>query len=385
MNEESNEGKKSTEKEHILLVLCIDRDNDLGIKISKHGPIIGREENIKTAVKLAIKDPSESDANCIFGAVKEYDKYVKENKMCEILTITGDRDVGIKSDKIVLKQLDNYINGINYRITEACLVSDGAEDEQLLPLIRSRIEIVQSKRVVITQSVPLESMYYTILNFSKNILEDKKLSRTFLGIPAIALLIFTIFGSSGFRIMMGVIGAILLIKGFYLESIVESIYNEISNSIKRRKYSILLYVGSLSLAIIGASTGYSAVQGAVALDIVVKSALFVKTSAVFFFIATILAGIGKTLFSKENEERKKSLFPFLTYSSLCFSVIYILYHISGFLIDNSDGYNPIFIALGISVLVIGSSMFVEKQFIKKENMNNIENKTSNIKIKNKGE
>ncbi|MCK5176606.1 MAG: DUF373 family protein [Candidatus Aenigmarchaeota archaeon] len=384
MNEESNEEKKSTQKEHILLVLCIDRDNDIGIKISKQGPIIGREENIKTAVKLAIKDPSESDANCIFGAIKEYDKYVKENKLCDILTITGDRDVGIKSDKIIMKQLDNYINSTNYRITEACLISDGAEDEQLLPLIRSRIEIVQSKRVVITQSVPLESMYYTIINFSKTILEDKKLSRTFLGIPAIALLIFTIFGSSGFRIMMGVIGAILLIKGFYLESIVESVYNEISTSIKRRKYSILLYVGSLSLAIIGASIGYSAVQGAVALDIVVKSALFIKTSAVFFFIATILAGIGKTLFSKENEERKKSFFPFLTYSSLCFSVIYILYHISSFLIDNSGGYNPILIALGISVLVIGSSMFVEKQFVKRENEKIIKKENLDM-IENKGE
>ena len=365
MNEESNEEKIPAKQENMLLVLCIDRDNDIGMKISKQGPIIGREENLKTATELAITDPSESDANCIFGAIKEYDKYVKQNKLCEIISLTGNRDVGIKSDRLILKQLDNFISGTKYSITEASIISDGAEDEQLLPLIRSRIEIVQSKRIVISQSVPLESMYYAILNFSKSILEDKKLSRVFLGIPAIALLIFTVFGSAGFRIILGFMGLMLLIKGFYLESIVESFYNEISNSIKKRKYSILLYIGSLSLIIVGASTGYSAVQSAMGPDIIVKSALFVKSSAVFFFLSAITAGLGKAWFSRE-EDRKANLFPFLTYSSLSFSVIYILYHISDFLIDNTRGYKQILYAVVISVLIIGLSMFIEKRFGKKE-------------------
>ena len=202
----------------LILILCIDRDNDIGIKISRQGPIVGREENLKTAVNLAIKDPSESDANCIFGAIKEYDKQIKKNENCQILTITGDRDVGIKSDKLILRQLDGFINSTKYKITECYVISDGAEDEQLLPLIRSRIEIVQSKRIVISQSVPLESMYYTIINFSKTIIEDPKLSRVFLGIPAIVLLIFTIFGSAGFRLIVGLIGLFFLIKGFYLET-----------------------------------------------------------------------------------------------------------------------------------------------------------------------
>ncbi|RLG14284.1 MAG: hypothetical protein DRN66_02470 [Candidatus Nanohalarchaeota archaeon] len=373
--------KKNNETGDMLLVMSIDRDNDIGIKIGREGPIIGREENLKTATELAIADPSESDANCIFGAIKEYDKYVKQNKACEIITLTGNRDVGIKSDRIVLKQLDNFINGTKYKITESSLVSDGAEDEQLLPLIRSRIEIVQSKRIIISQSVPLESMYYSILNFSKTIIEDRKLSRVFLGVPAIILLIFTLFGSAGFRIVLGFVAIVLLIKGFYLESIVESFYNEIANSIKTRKYSIILYIGSISLIIIGASTGYAVISSALGPGIITKIALFVKASSVFFFLSAILAGLGKALFSKE-EEWKKNLFPFLTYSSLSFSVIYILYHISCFLIDDSTGYNPILTAVGISILIISASIFMEKQFgMKKEDKTAEEDKDKKRKTR----
>ena len=363
-----SEEEIAPETGNMLLVLCVDRDNDIGIKIGKEGPIIGREENLKTATELAITDPSESDANCIFGAIKEYDKYVKQSKICEIITLTGNRDVGIKSDRLILKQLDNFINGIKYKITETSLVSDGAEDEQLLPLLRSRIEIVQSKRIIVNQSVPLESLYYSVLNFLKIIIKDKKLSRVFLGIPAIILLIFTFFGSAGFRIILGFIAVLLLIKGFYLESFVDSFYNEIVNSVKKRKYSIILYIGSLSLIIMGASTGYTAISSAIGPDIITKSALFIKTSSVFFFLSAIFAGLGKSLFSK-REDWKKNIFPFLLYSSLSFSIIYILYNISCFLIDDSIGYNPILTAVVISILLVGASMFVEKHFgIKKKNI-----------------
>ena len=39
-----------------ILVLCVDRDNDLFEKAKVHGPIIGREENLNAATKLALID-----------------------------------------------------------------------------------------------------------------------------------------------------------------------------------------------------------------------------------------------------------------------------------------------------------------------------------------
>ena len=57
-----------------VLVVCVDRDNDLGRKTTVQGPVIGRENNLKAASKLALADPSEADANCMFAAVRKFDE-----------------------------------------------------------------------------------------------------------------------------------------------------------------------------------------------------------------------------------------------------------------------------------------------------------------------
>ena len=52
-------------KEERILVLCVDRDDDVGIKTGVAGPIVGVKENIEVASKLGVADPSESDTNSI--------------------------------------------------------------------------------------------------------------------------------------------------------------------------------------------------------------------------------------------------------------------------------------------------------------------------------
>lgn len=42
-----------------VLVLCIDRDNDLGEKTGIAGPVMGRENNAEAAKKMMIVDPGE--------------------------------------------------------------------------------------------------------------------------------------------------------------------------------------------------------------------------------------------------------------------------------------------------------------------------------------
>src|SRR5665647_2436424 len=52
------------------LVLCIDRDNDLGSKAHLQCPIIGREDNVNAALQLGLIDPEDSDVNAIFDGIK---------------------------------------------------------------------------------------------------------------------------------------------------------------------------------------------------------------------------------------------------------------------------------------------------------------------------
>ena len=49
-----------------LLVICVDRDNDVGEKAGISTPVIGRDACIEAAQRLALEDPEDADSNSIF-------------------------------------------------------------------------------------------------------------------------------------------------------------------------------------------------------------------------------------------------------------------------------------------------------------------------------
>lgn len=88
-----------------ILVISVDRDNDIGEKVNIAGPIIGVKNNLEAASKLLLTDPEDSDANTVFAAVK----ISKDIKNSEVITLTGDKHVGIDSDQIIASQLNKAL------------------------------------------------------------------------------------------------------------------------------------------------------------------------------------------------------------------------------------------------------------------------------------
>ncbi|MDP8012299.1 MAG: DUF373 family protein [Thermoplasmata archaeon] len=131
----------------VTLILCVDRDDDIGRKTGEKGPIIGRDENIRVANLLALADPEDSDTNAIFGAVSTYDSLKKDGKNVEVATITGNESVGIKSDEILRNQFLEIIKKLD--VENVILVSDGEEDEFILPLITSIVPVIHVKRFIV--------------------------------------------------------------------------------------------------------------------------------------------------------------------------------------------------------------------------------------------
>ena len=117
------------------LVLCVDRDNDLGVKAKVQTPVVGRDSAVAAATKLALSDPEEADANAIFAAVRKYDELVKGMTPCEVAVVCGDVNRGFEADRRLGKQISNVLAG--GRFTGVVLVSDGGEDEQVIPIIQS--------------------------------------------------------------------------------------------------------------------------------------------------------------------------------------------------------------------------------------------------------
>src|SRR6267143_1180074 len=149
-----------------ILVLCVDRDDDIGVKTGIKAPLVGREDNLAAAIKLGLADPEDSDVNALLSAVSTYDNLVKEGQDAEIATICGDVRVGATSDLVLTQQLDQVLEEV--RPDRVFLVSDGAEDEAFAPIVGSRIRVDHVRRVYVRQTPTAESLYYALGRQLKN-------------------------------------------------------------------------------------------------------------------------------------------------------------------------------------------------------------------------
>ena len=205
------------------LVLCIDGDDDIGIKGKVKTPLIGREANLQAAAKLALADPEEADANAMFGAVKLYDKLVKDypDETFEIATIAGSGKGGVVADRAMVRELRRVQK--QFGADGVILVTDGFADEDLLPIVQSRIPITSVHHVVVKHSERIEETYAVIFRYLKMLVEDPYYSKVSLGVPGILLVIFGFLLASNQienagMVVAFVMGIVLVLKGFGWDS-----------------------------------------------------------------------------------------------------------------------------------------------------------------------
>ncbi len=281
-----------------ILVMSVDRDNDIGQKTGIEGPVIGREKVLEAATKLSLKDPEDSDSNAIFGAVKLMEE-LGEKYDPEVVVLTGHKNRGIDADREIAKQLEHVMDK---RPSDfVILVTDGMDDEYVIPIIQSRIPILSVKRIVVRQAEQLESNYYAIKDFLKETLDNPKFARLFFGLPAIALLLYAALGETGWRVIVIVVGAYLFAKGFKLEDYLFSAIGEMKESLARRRFAFFMYIVSIAVACLAVYRGYNSVMDFMSLGIFEAAAAFFVASIYFFWIAGTIAWLGKSLRLKDKK------------------------------------------------------------------------------------
>ena len=169
------------------LVLCVDRDDDFGVKCGINTPIIGREDAVNAALALGLRDPEDSDVNTLLAALGMYDDMVKKGIDAEIALICGDMKVGYESDLALTTQLENTLEVI--KPDRVVLVSDGAEDEYIYPMISSRSKIDSVRRVFVKQAPTVEGTYYILMKM----LQDDKMRKRILTPIGLVLFVFGLF------------------------------------------------------------------------------------------------------------------------------------------------------------------------------------------------
>ena len=318
------------------LVLSVDRDDDIGWKAKVESPAIGRAACLKAANTLALADPEDSDINDIFSAVRIYDELTAKGEEVAIAVVAGNHFHMIDGDRRIAASLEQVIK--ETQATNCILVTDGAEDEYVIPIIQSRIPVSSIRRVIVNQMPNLEGTYYILKKF----LDDPKISRMVFIPLGLAMMLYATaylldYPGVATIIVVGVIGCYLLYKGFGFDEIVHSIIDALRVSLSRGRFSFVTYTTTILLIVIGFTVGFINVLKFYSTDsslgLVLYLMTFIYGSIEWLIVAGLVTSVGIIIDVYANEREglgKVIVFPFFV-----IAVGFILYGASVYIISVS--------------------------------------------------
>ncbi len=354
------------------LVLNIDRDNDFGEKAGLEGPIVGYEACYAAALKLITMDPEDSDANALFGAIKHYEELLKQGQSAQIALVTGDMDIGQVSDERIGRQLDLLLSNDDY--DDVILVTDGAEDDYIVPLIISRKRIRYVKHIIVRHNQNIESMYYYIVKA----LKDKKLINKFIiplglvfltyGIVSLAFIIYGIAVTKSLAVdpSLGavtfvtiVLGAYLVERGFELGKLFMNTLRSLREYAQETRVIFLSYVIAASLIFVGIASSY----------VITRSTMKTPVDGVLIFLSMFTWWIYGAFFAREGgsavemyiNNNRNGIFRTLYGLMFSLSVAFIIYgminyirYILTFIPFSSAIISIFFLVLGLIIAMLSS-------------------------------
>jgi putative membrane protein len=283
-----------------ILVLCVDRDDDIGMKAGINTPILGRKENVNAAASLALRDPEEADANTMFEAVRIYDnlkKNAKGQEEHEVATIAGSDLAGVEADRQLVSELTDVLK--EFQATDVILVTDGYTDEMVLPLIESRVPVTSVRRIVVKHSKSIEETAAVFSRYMKILVENPRYSRMVLGLPGILLVVLGLLWYANqltyaVQALVIIMGVFLVLRGFRIDKTARSFYQWIKEyspppfNVQIVNFSAL---AGILLIIVGGYLGGTAVANVVT-TVVNPFAYIPRFIGEFLYGATYFIAIG---------------------------------------------------------------------------------------------
>jgi len=285
----------------MLLVLCVDLDDDIGRKTDFQTPIVGRDRVEAAAVALATADPEDSDVNVLFKGVNVATELAEES--VEVAAVAGTEGDDVAANRRVGEEVDEILAGLETgEEVTALVVTDGAQDESVLPVIRSRVPVDGVRRVVVRQAQDLESMYYTI----KQVLDDPETRGTLLVPLGILLLIYPLAVVASYFDLPGVVlgltsgllGLYLLGRGLGLGSRLDSGVRRLRDGLYDGRVTIVTTIVAGVVLLVGGVAGLEQLEttrgdSAAALGAVEVAAAIVYGAIEWFAVAGLATSLGQ--------------------------------------------------------------------------------------------
>ena len=307
------------------LVLCVDRANDIGRHTGVQPPIAGWEAIQSLVTDVGLADPEDSSVNCLLEGLRVTRDLRDDREDAIVAVVSGRSDSIVGADRAVAAQLDDLVT--EYEPDSAVVVIDSAQDEQLVPVIESRLPVDSVDRVVVRQAHDIESTYYLLKQF----LADEELRSTVLvplGVGLLVLPLLLLYASPEVAIagLASLLGAALLYKGLAVDEYLEGIPERTREALYSGQVSVVTYVVAAGLTLVGLFLGALAVTDpgpdvATLADLM----LFVYRGVPWLALAALTASAGRLLDEYIERERIPT-----AYLNLPFAVIALGLVVRGF-------------------------------------------------------
>ncbi len=316
------------------LVVCLDRTDDVGKKTGLQPPIVGWEAVRALVTDVGLADPEDSGVNSLLEALRVTQSLRDENEEAIVAVVSGDHESMVSADRAVARQLDELME--QYEPASAIVIIDSAEDERLVPIVESRVQVDSVDRVVVRQARDLESTYYLLKQF----LADEELRQTILVPLGLTLLVFPILATlvgpaEGAAAITAVIGLFLLYKGFSIDDLVTGFARQARESLYSGQVSVVTYVVAIGLTLVGLFFGalgvsnLSETEGAL-----LPTMQFVYDSVPWLAAAALTASAGRLLDEIIDEEPLRS--SYLNLPFIVVAVGLVLRGFAGFFLEQQN-------------------------------------------------
>jgi putative membrane protein len=365
------------------LILCIDRDNDFGEKAGIISPIVGREANLEAANALLLKDAEDSDANALFAGISTLDSLRRSGEDVEIATICGDKFVGEKADDILTRQLEIVLNEV--KADQVIVISDGAEDEFIIPIVQSRIKIRSIKRVVVRQQQNIESVYYIIIKalkeekFLKKVLIPIGVAFLVLGITILFVLILRVYlygigsldpSTTGFMTVVSAIGIYLLGKSYSAGKRIAKAVDSVAQEFLNTRITVFSFLIAMSILGYGIYLGYEVtlVPGPPVMRIIqfiYRVVPFTIISIILFDMGRIVEGFTRYEKGRQRREILKAYLRSAAYSiSFSTAVLGLLSFVNyAYQIGSGKGF---YLILAVILTTVGTVSGITISFVSRK-------------------
>ena len=275
------------------LVVCLHRGESLG---DEPLPIVGREAVESLVTRVGVDDPEDSRVNSLLETLRlsrdlEADG---DETVVAVVSGTGER---VGGDREIARQVDQLVE--RHDPDSAVVVVDSAEDERVVPIVESRVQVDAVDRVVVRQARDIESTYYLLKQF----LADEELRKTVLVPLGAALLAFPalVFLADSPTLALGTIaaavGTFLLYKGLGVDAYLAALPGAIRDALYAGQVSLVTYVVAGGLSLVGLFAGALGISGMAASDvgILIVATRFVYEAIPWLTTAALAASTGRLL------------------------------------------------------------------------------------------